>query len=607
MVKNVSVTTGSLLILSLACVLQSTQPAVSLNNAGPIQATAIASPSIAPAATATSISPPFPTQIVVIVATPVASPTPEPPFLQKYQGEIIVAVLSLITGVLLTLVFPTLLKYGKQALNWLYQKVRIERRLHSHYCKNVAEDLRKLKILEMARPRDLAQIFVPLQIREFVPRDLSKGPGKGEVPAAPLDFDTALERFSHIVILGEPGAGKTTLAKHATVLCAERKLRVNGRSYLPIYVSLNEVKSLVSKKELSEGELENVLADILKSYGFPEARDFITKHLKQGDCLILLDGFDELADERYQETVALKARNLARSYHQDNRVVLLSRIAGFRGALFAPFTTLEITDLPFEQAQEFITRWFGHLRDKASRLIEILQNNHRLRFLADNPLMLAVICITFEYREDLPQRRADLYERCVDTLIRLWDKSRGIDREPLFEADQKEQVLRHVAFDLHVARKRDFSKNELLASIREHLPKVKEKQYRDEEFLAEILEHTGVIRQKGHDTYSFQHLTFQEYLAAQVLAGESEVDTGFVLAHLEDPWWVEPIVLAAGILRDATQLIEDMYEQARRSPSDDVYLLLGRCLTDADLTNLELKDEILSRVVAIANADEGVA
>ena len=53
----------------------------------------------------------------------------------------------------------------------------------------------------------------------------------------------------------------------------------------------------------------------------------------------------------------------------------------------------------------------------------------------------------------------------------------------------------------------------------------------------------------------------------------------FILAHLEDPWWTEPIVLTAGILRDATQLVEKVYEQVQRRPSDDVYLLLGRCLT----------------------------
>lgn len=604
MFRNVLISAIVVLALALACMALSTRAAVQAAQQALVPTATAALPSVTPAVTATLTPTPAPTQIVVVIATPAVSPTPKLSFLEKYQTQIVTALLAFISGVLLTLVFPALLKYGKQGLVWLYQKLRIERQLHSHYCKNVADDLRKLKILGMVKPRDLEQVFVPLQIREYVRRDLPKGSENGEVSAATLGFHDALERFSHIVILGDPGAGKTTLAKHATVLCAERELRINGRAYLPIYAPLNELKPFLANKEMPDQELEDILVDILKSYGFPEARDFLLRHLKNGDCLILLDGFDELANERHQETVALKTRNLARSYHEDNRVILTSRAAGFRGALFSRFVTLEITDLPFEQAQAFITGWFNEVPDKAERLINILRDNRRLQLLADNPLMLAVICIAFEHREDLPQRRADLYERCVDTLIRLWDESRGIDREALFDVGPKEIVLCHVAFDFHVTRKTDFFKAELLASIRKHLPKAKEKQYRDEEFLEEILEHTGIIRQKAHDTFAFQHLTFQEYLAAQVLAKDSEMGTKFILDHLDDSWWAEPIVLTAGILRDATELVEEIYVRVQHRPSDDVYLLLGRCLTDADLTNFELKDEILSRVVAIAHAEE---
>lgn len=603
MSRNILISTTVVLVLILTGAALSTQPPVRAAQQTSVPTATVTLPSVTPTVTATLTLPSVSPQIIII-ATPAASPTPEPPFLEKHQTEIVTALLALIGGVLLRHFLPGLLKYGKKGLIWLYQNLRIERQLHSHYCKNVAGDLRKLKILGMVRPRDLEQIFIPLRIREYVRRDLPQGSGNGKVPAATLGFHDALEQFSHIVILGDPGAGKTTLAKHATVLCAERKLRINGRTYLPIYVPLNELKPFLTDEEASKREFEDILADVLKSYGFPEAKDFLIKHLKYGDCLILLDGFDELANERHQETVALKTRDLARSYDENNRIVLTSRVAGFRGALFSRFTTLEISDLPFEQAKAFVTRWFGDVPDKAERLINILQDNRRLQLLANNPLMLAVICITFEYHEILPQRRVDLYERCVDTLIRLWDESRGIDREALFDAGQKETVLRHVAFDFHVARKTDFSKAELLASIRKHLPKAKEKHYRDEEFLEEILEHTGIICQKAQDTFAFQHLTFQEYLAAQVLAKDLEMGTKFILDHLDDSWWVEPIVLTAGILRDATELTEEIYERVQRRPSDDVYLLLGRCLTDADLTNFELKDKVLSRVVAIAHAEE---
>jgi hypothetical protein len=131
-----------ILVLTFAGVVLSAQPAVRAAQQTPV----LTATGALPFATPTSTPSPIPTQIIVVVVTPVASPTPEPPFLEKYQTEIVTAVLSLISGVLLTLLFPAFLKYGKQGLTWLYQKLRIERQLHGHYRRNVADGLRKLKI-----------------------------------------------------------------------------------------------------------------------------------------------------------------------------------------------------------------------------------------------------------------------------------------------------------------------------------------------------------------------------------------------------------------------------------------------------------------------------
>ena len=60
-------------------------------------------------------------------------------------------------------------------------------------------------------------------------------------------IDEALRETKRMVILGDPGTGKTTLLKYLTVICAEGRAvdelglrRRDGRCPLPIFIFLRE-------------------------------------------------------------------------------------------------------------------------------------------------------------------------------------------------------------------------------------------------------------------------------------------------------------------------------------------------------------------------------
>jgi predicted NACHT family NTPase len=57
-----------------------------------------------------------------------------------------------------------------------------------------------------------------------------------------------------------------------------------------------------------------------------------------------------------------------------------------------------------------------------------LSTNARLQTLATNPLLLSLIAIVYERDLELPERRAALYRRCVEVLLREWDAHRKIAR-----------------------------------------------------------------------------------------------------------------------------------------------------------------------------------
>ena len=94
------------------------------------------------------------------------------------------------------------------------------------------------------------------------------------------------------------------------------------------------------------------------------------------------------------------------------------------------------------------------------------------------------------------------------------------------------------------------------------------------------------------DTYDFLHLSFQEYFTALELK-EQEEGLSIIVRHLLDPWWDEPILLYAGISKDASVLIN----RIKKEVTEDIFysnlLLFGKCVADAEFTEPSLKEEIV--------------
>ena len=64
--------------------------------------------------------------------------------------------------------------------------------------------------------------------------------------------------------------------------------------------------------------------------------------------------------------------------------------------------------------------------------------------------------------------------------------------------------------------------------------------------------------ERARDTYSFSHLTFQEYLTAQHVAQQPDLMQALVHQHLTDERWREVFLLVTGCLSNANPLLELM-------------------------------------------------
>ena len=183
-----------------------------------------------------------------------------------------------------------------------------------------------------------------------------------------------------VAIVGGPGTGKTSLLFSLSEQLAEAALQ-DDRLPVPVYISLTR---LSCKSTLEQGLAE---ATQLK-------RETLTRWLTEGQLIVLLDGFDELAPE-HADDVAQQYKQLRSSYRHLS-TVFTSRPEYFQqlSQVLAPTLTAFIQPPSMQQIQDFLSRLAETqllTQDEKERLLRILQSRPTALNLARSPLALQLL------------------------------------------------------------------------------------------------------------------------------------------------------------------------------------------------------------------------
>ena len=367
----------------------------------------------------------------------------------------------------------------------------------------------------------------------------------------------------NLFILGKPGAGKTTLLKYITVQAAHKQL-----PRIPIFVSLN----YWADSRWGKGDQAALLPFLVEQFeicDFPDAELFIDYLLKEGRALVLFDGLDEVKQEQNQRRRLTRLlQEFARKYDKSQHLITC-RIAASDYA-FAGFADVEVADFTPDQVREYARKWFGEQEKKFETFTtELAKPEHRgLAELCNTPLLLSLLCLTFDNNMRFPPSRAELYEDALETLLRKWDTSRAIQRDEVYRElsnKRKLQLLMRIAVPTFEKGELFFRQRDLERWIVEYLvtlPGAPPADALDGTTLLKAMEaQHGILVERAQGIYSFSHLTFQEYLTARYLAENHGrgVTGNLIRNHLTDRRWREVFLLTASLLDNADEYIAAMH------------------------------------------------
>ncbi|MFB2968244.1 HEAT repeat domain-containing protein [Aerosakkonema sp. BLCC-F183] len=419
-----------------------------------------------------------------------------------------------------------------------------------------------------------------------------------------VDWEKARNEHQKIMVLADPGMGKSTLLKMEalTTAKAEReKLFGNlvniDEAIFPLVIRLSDLAE-------TEAEIFDAIPGIIQR-DYPKTSvlidELLKKKLANGKCLLLLDALDEVPKAQ-RNRLAEKLNRFTRNY--PCRIICTSRIVGYGGAFVEGAKEVEIVPFSQKQTKNYIQTWFnnaaGYINDdavSAEGLIGELGNKPQIQGLAQNPLLLSLLCSLYQEKElHLPARRSQVYQQAVDYMLRKW---RGENKRLLCEDGwviAKIGLLQDIAYHFSCDGKEIFSLLELSERIDKFLRENHKSDFRDvktAELIKELAEEDGILQKldRDGDKYLFLHRTFQEYFAASYLLGRIDL----AKAQFWEYDWHETLSLLAGLMENPVLLVA-----AIMGEKDDIFrsllLLAGKCIAECKDSEHPLFEQVNDRI-----------
>ena len=457
----------------------------------------------------------------------------------------------------------------------------------------------------------------------------------------PVPLLDVLSQYSGMVVLGDPGAGKTTFVKYLALRLARGEGKKIGLDdYLPILLPLAAFANALQTRDI---RLDDFIAEYFSDIGLDlPIGPMLKEALKIGRALILLDGLDEVRDPSIRNTVVERVLDFFAFHRREgNKFVLTSRVVGYRAVRPSAEDLAECTIVDFEdeEIEEFVTHWTDAIEKQAQgntaaaradaetdrrELLDAIHQNPGVRQLASTPLLLTILALMKRQGVTLPERRVQLYDQYVTTLLSTWNRARSLSgRAPGRDIDEVQtvRILAPLALWMH-----EISPGIGLVG-REDMRRTLEELFHERgdasphqaarQFMLDVREHAALLLERGPGEYGFIHLTFEEYLAAVALAlmgqGDSKPIIETLARHVGEQTWREVTLLTIGYLgirqqlpKIAGEVVQALVEE-KPGPPGEAVVLAGDAVLDTwpGGVSLQSRERVIQALVETMQ-DDGV-
>ncbi|MCX6910161.1 MAG: NACHT domain-containing protein [Verrucomicrobia bacterium] len=326
--------------------------------------------------------------------------------------------------------------------------------------RSVADDCSKLATRGLSlggdphqKPLRLAHVYVSLDTKTPHPSRKEKliqreEPNISPQVDSPLSALEALfnPQARRVVLVGEPGSGKSTFLQYVTLCLADQLCAAPGESshlaglpvpdlihaqrVLPLRVLLRDFAPILNAgKPGTSKDVETFLLKLLEDRSHADAAAKLPALLKRGLAFVQFDGLDEVP-KSLLPAVRQAITAFAEGEYQKCRVAVTCRTESYKKQEFnlASFPAPhEIAPLPTKQRAQFIHDWYLELEEIrpefkgegagcAASLLSAIATD-RLREMAGNPFFLTAMAALHRPEKPLPDTSAELMHQLVNSVL----------------------------------------------------------------------------------------------------------------------------------------------------------------------------------------------
>ena len=403
----------------------------------------------------------------------------------------------------------------RQALGGLADKIihAATNRILEYQLQLYKDNIYTKSFFHRSKPVLLYDFYMPLNLETFTYRKYD------EISTTSTESCSVLfKENKNIAVIGTAGSGKSTLVKHLIVDT------IKSNFAIPILIELREL----NRADYSGDLLKYISVEIFDYYKIGNKENIVDSALFKGGFLFILDGYDELSQNSLSKATSLIQKFTVK--YGKNYFLITSRPFTNIESLKS-FTNYQIKGLTVPEQDELIKKLLKDNNFVQERIIKEKskkENSSYLTFL-QNPLLLSLFIITFEYHPTLPKKKSLFYEKVFQTLYEKHNSITKVNFNAEFYSKLSEDEFRIVielfSFISYFQNLYEFTSNDIRKILNEVKRKYSVLDLDSSLFTKDALENVCIWFNDGN-YYTFAHRSLQEYFTVkQILKLDSATKT----------------------------------------------------------------------------------